>query len=226
MRVKGFPWLGQEFVSLSCEGNGEGTIEGETRGLFARFAERLSQLGLSLDNTVRTRLWAQDMDCWRAGTNERARILSGKARSVSSSHIRPDRLGPKSRISVDVLAMFPPAAGESKMLREYEPRTNVLRSMAWGGVLFCSGQSDMTQATFDKQFPIIIARLSETLREGGSSWGEVVRASFFLHHEESLDRLRRGFRQAISAQIPTLDYTLIDTRQGKRLEIELTAKVI
>jgi hypothetical protein len=81
----------------------------------------------------------------------------------------------------------------------------------------------MTHATFDEQFPAIIGRLSETLSEGGGSWQNVARASFFLHHEESLDKLRASFRKVVSASIPCLDYTLIDARQGKRLEIEITS---
>ena len=50
MRVKIFPWLGQEFVSLSWEGSGEGSVEDETRGLFTLFAEHLGELGLRLDD--------------------------------------------------------------------------------------------------------------------------------------------------------------------------------
>src|SRR5262245_54248098 len=150
MRLKMFPWLGQEFVSLSWEGNGEGTVEDETRELFARFSDRLSQFGLTLDHTVRTRMWVRDMETWYAGVNERAGILSGKARSVSSSHVRPDRLGSKARISVDLMAMFPPATGDSKILKEYEPSTIVLRGLTWGGILFLSGVTDMTHVTFDE----------------------------------------------------------------------------
>lgn len=225
MRSKIFPWLGQEFVHVSWEGNGEGTVEDETRELFARFSEQLDRFGLTLDHTVRTRLWARDMECWHAGVHERARILSGKARSVSSSHVRPDRLGPEARISVDLTAMFPPATGGSKVLKEYEPPTIVLRRLTWGGILFLSGVTDMTHATFDEQFPVIIKRLTDTLADGGGSWDRVARASFFLHHEESLEHLRECFARSVSARIPSLDYTLVDTRQGKRLEIEITAKL-
>ena len=224
MRVKIFPWLGQEFVSLSWEGNGEGTVEEETRELFARFADRLKPFGLTLDHAVRTRMFVRDMDTWHAGVHERVRILKGKARSVSSSHVWPDRLGPKARISVDLMAMFPPRDGGEKVLREYEPQTIVLRRMNWGGLLFLSGVTDMTHATFDEQFPVIIQRLTDTLADGGGAWDKVARASFFLHHEESLDMLRTRFRQAVSAAIPSMDYTFVGTRQGKRLEIELTAR--
>jgi hypothetical protein len=97
--------------------------------------------------------------------------------------------------------------------------------LTWGGILFLSGVTDMTHATFDEQFPVIIKRLTDTLADGGASWGDVVHGSYFLHHEESLDMLRARFRKAVSASIPSLDYTLVDTRQGKRLEIELTARL-
>jgi len=224
MRLKIFPWLGQEFVSLSWEGSGEGTVEDETRGLLMLFAERLRALGLSLDHVVRTRMFTRDMDVWIASNQERRKILTGKARSVSSSHIWPDRLGSSARISIDLLAMFPPASGANKVMQEYEPPTVVLRRLTLGGILFLSGVTDMTHATFDEQFPVIIQRLTDTLSDGGASWKDVMRASFLLHHEESLAMLRARFRKAVSANIPSLDYTLVGLRQGKRLEIELTAK--
>lgn len=226
MRLKVFPWLGQEFVHLSGEGNGRGTVEDETQELFARFARHLKLFGLTLDHTVRSRMWVKDMDTWTAGVHERARILKGPARSVSSSHVWPERLGTHgARISVDMMAMFPPKDGSTKVSREYEPQTIVLRRMNWGGLLFLSGVTDMTHATFDEQFPVIIKRLTDTLADGGGSWEQVQRASFFLHHEETLKHLRESFAKAVSARIPGMDYTFVGTRQGKRLEIELTAKL-
>ena len=83
----------------------------------------------------------------------------------------------------------------------------------------------MTHTTFDEQFPVIIQRLTDTLADGGGSWDKVRRASFFLHHEETLAHLRESFGKAVSAAIPGVDYTFVGTRQGKRLEIELTAKL-
>ena len=225
MRLKIFPWLGQEFVHLSGEGTGRGTVEDETRELFTRFAGRLEPFGLTLDHTVRTRMWVKDMDTWTAGVSERVKILKGPARSVSSSQVWPDRLGSKARISVDLMAMFPPKDGSRKVFKEYEPQTIVLRRMNWGRLLFLSGVTDMTHATFDEQFPVIIGRLTDTLADGGGSWDRVQRASFFLHHEEALQHLRDSFRKAVGAHIPSVDYTFVGSRQGKRLEIELTAKL-
>ena len=225
MRVKLYPWLGQQFVELSSEGNGEGTVEDETRELFARFASHLGQFGLSFDNIARTRMFVRDMDSWYAGVHERAVILKAHSRSVSSSHVWPDRLGPKARISVDLLAMLPPPSPAEKVFKEYDPPTIVLRRMNWGGLLFLSGVTDMTHWTFDEQLPVIIKRLTDTLADGGGSWDKVQRATFLLHHEEKLDHLKSSFARLVGVQIPEPEYTFVGTRQGKRLEVELTAKL-
>jgi enamine deaminase RidA (YjgF/YER057c/UK114 family) len=225
MRLKIFPWLGQEFVSLSEEGTGSGSVEDETRELFARFAERLRGLGLTLDQTVRSRMWVRDMPTWEAGVHERVRVLKGAARSVSSSHIRPERLVGNARISVDMLAMHPPADGSAKVMKEYEPQTIVLRWLKWGGLLHLSGVTDMTTTTLDQQFPIIIKRLTDSLADGGASWKDVARMSCFLHRDESLRELRERFSSAVDARISSVDYTFVDSRQGKRLEVELTARL-
>jgi hypothetical protein len=223
MRVKVFPWLGQEFVSLSWEGDGEGMIGDETRALFARFADWLGRFDLTLDHTVRTRLFVRDFETWQVAASERGRILCGKARSVSSSHVRPERLGAKARIAVDLLAMVPPDTGERKILKEYEPQTVVLRHLTWGKVVFFSGVTDMTHATLDEQFPVIIGRLTDSLGDAGVSWRKVQRASFLLHRDESIAKTRERFARAVDTPEAAIDYTFVDSRQGKRLEIELTA---
>ena len=125
MRFKVFRWLGEEFVSLSWEGNGEGTIADEMRELFGRFGDWLGRFELTLDNTVRTRMFVRDIDTWHVAAAERAKCLTGRARSTSSSHVRPERLGAKPRFSIDLLAMYAPQTGEQKILREYEPQTVV-----------------------------------------------------------------------------------------------------
>ena len=121
--------------------------------------------------------------------------------------------------------MVPPATGERKMLKEYEPPTVVLRHLTWGGIVFLSGVTDMTHMTLDEQFPVIIGRLSDSLADANVSWDKVARASFFLHRDETLQDLRERFAKTVSARIPEVEYTFVDSRQGKRLEIELTAKL-
>ena len=61
--------------------------------------------------------------------------------------------------------------------------------------------------------------------DGGGSWDKVQRATFLLHHEENLDHLKSSFARLVGAQIPETEYTFVGTRQGKRLEVELTAKL-
>ena len=98
MRLKIFPWLGQEFVSLSWKGSGNGTAEDETRELHRRVSPAICAIGFEPGRRlVRTRMFARDMDAWLAGNQERRRILDGKARSVSSSHIWTGRLGAQKR---------------------------------------------------------------------------------------------------------------------------------
>lgn len=225
MRVKIFPWLGQEFVSLSWEGSGNGTVEEETRELLTGFAGQLRGLGLGLDDVVRTRMFARDMDAWLKGNEERRRLLDGKARSVSSSHIWTGRLTAKGRIALDLLAMVPPKDGKPKIMKEYDPPVFPLRWMKYGGLLFLSGVTDMTHPTFDEQFPTIIERITGSLADGGATWNDVKRASLLLHHDESLAMLRERFSSAVKTSILSVDYSFVGTRQGKRLEVEITAKL-
>jgi hypothetical protein len=42
---------------------------------------------------------------------------------------------------------------------------------------------------------------------------------------ERLDYLKARFRETVPVTIPSTDYTFVGTRQGKRLEVELTAKL-
>jgi hypothetical protein len=75
---------------------------------------------------------------------------------------------------------------------EYDPPMFPLRWMKYGGLLFLSGVTDMTHLTFEEQFPTIIERITGSLADGGATWNDVKRASFLLHHEESLATLRDG----------------------------------
>ena len=102
MRKKIFPWLGREFVGLSCEGNAEGTVTEETQDIFRRIDSELKRMGFSLENTVRTRLWGRDRESRDLGSEQRVKILSGKARSASSSYIAPDHFDSNSKVSLSL----------------------------------------------------------------------------------------------------------------------------
>jgi enamine deaminase RidA (YjgF/YER057c/UK114 family) len=218
------PWLGHEFIALSAEGDPDGTVADEMSGLLERMDARLRLQGLSLDDTVRTRLWARDMDAWGEAVGVRARVLSGAARSVSSSHVRPSRFASRARLSLDLLAMRPNDSGSRKQVVEYEPATIVARHLVREGVLFISGNT-VVLPTFDEQLPVVVSRIGDTLALAGSSWKRVVRASFFLHVSQSMAHLRTSFHGLVSHAVAGCEYSWVDTRQGKLIEIEVTAEV-
>ncbi len=218
------PWLGHAFVALSAEGSPEGTVGAEMAGLLQRMDSRLRTHGLSLDDTVRTRLWARDMDAWGEAVDVRAAVLSGAARSVSSSHIRPSRFASGARLSLDLLAMRPNDPASRKQVVEYEPPTIVARHLVREGVLFISGNT-VVLPTFDEQLPVIVERIGQTLAMAGSSWQRVVRASFFLHESQRMEHLCAAFRRLVPQPVGGCEYAWVDTRQGKLIEIEVTAEV-
>lgn len=225
LRLSIFPWLDDDFVSLSTEGSGDGTVEEEVRQVFERFEQRLGRLGLGLHDVVRTRMFTRDMDAWLLANQERRRILDGEARSVSSSHVWTERLGERARVSIDLLALFPRVGGRpSRVRREYDPPQFPLRSMTVGPWVFLSGVTDMTHSTLETQCPVIIARIHDALRDADVDWKDVVKVSFLLHEDEDPDRVRDWFVQAAPNVDAALSWTFVGSRQGKRIEVEVTAR--
>ena len=127
MTKKIFSWLGKEFVELSSEGKSSATATEQAREIFLRFDEELRAMGLSLDKTVRSRLWGRDRESRNRGSEERVRILSGKARSASSSYIAPDHFDSNARVALDLLAMRSSRGDVQKVLKEYDPPIVPLR---------------------------------------------------------------------------------------------------
>jgi enamine deaminase RidA (YjgF/YER057c/UK114 family) len=218
------PWLGHEFIALSAEALPHPSAAEQTRELLSRMQARLREQGLSLADTVRTRLWARDMEAWAPAVEARAQVLSGAARSASSSHIRPSRFASAAKVSLDLLAMRPLDPDSVKHCVEYDPQTIVLRSLARERVLFVSGNT-VVLPSFDEQLPVIVERIGSTLALAGSSWQRVARASFFLHHSQDMAHLRASLRRLLPCELAGCEYTWVDTRQGKLIEIEITAEV-
>lgn len=224
MRKKIFRWLGREFVALSCEGKAGPTAKEQTQDIFRRFEEELRSLGLSLDNTVRTRLWAKDRQSRNLGSGERVVVLAGQARSASSSYIAPGHFDSDARVALDLLAMRPSRPGLEKILKEYDPPMIPLRYLIYDSVVFLSGVTAILP-TLDNQLADILPRIGGSLKEAGSSWDKAVKASFFLHRSQKLETLRELFRKHVSIQIPQMEYGFVDgySAEGKLIEIEVTA---
>jgi enamine deaminase RidA (YjgF/YER057c/UK114 family) len=224
MRKKIFQWLGREFVALSCEGKAGLVTPEQTQDIFRRFDEELRSMGLSLENTVRTRLWARDRQSRNLASNERLKVLSGKARSASSSYIAPGHFDSDARVALNLLAMRPSRPGLERILKEYDPPIVPLRYLIYDSVVFLSGVTAVLP-TLVHQMANILPRITDSLRDAGSSWDKAVKVSFFLHRSQKLETLNEFFRKHVRSEIPQMEYGFVDgySAEGKLIEIEVTA---
>jgi hypothetical protein len=110
MQKRIFSWLGKECIELSGEARLATSVEEETVSLFRTFEQELKIHGLSLENTVRTRLWGKDRESRNRGTAARSKILVGSAKASSSSYISPRRFDSDARVALDLLAIKPSRA--------------------------------------------------------------------------------------------------------------------
>jgi enamine deaminase RidA (YjgF/YER057c/UK114 family) len=226
MRVKSYQWLGHEFVSLSAEGKSGGSAAEQAREIFGRFDAELRGLGLSLDNTVRSRLWGRDRESRDQGSVERLKALSGKARSASSSFIAPPYFDSNALVALELWAMRPLREGTEKILKEYEPQITPLRYLVYDSVVVLSGVTAVLPTLAD-QVDNILPRIDGSLKDAGSSWTRAVKASFLLHRSQKFATLNELFRKHVSAAIPEMEYFHVDgySSAGKLIEIEVTATV-
>src|SRR6516164_3418745 len=105
MHARIFTWLSKEFIELTGEAKAAADAAIEAQQLFQSFNQELNLHGLSLDNTVRSRLWGRDRQSRDLGSIERVKILSGKARSASSSYVAPGHFDSSANIALDLIAM-------------------------------------------------------------------------------------------------------------------------
>lgn len=226
MRKKIFHWLGKEFVALSAEGKPADAAAPEARRLFQSFDEELRGLGLSLDNTVRSRLWGRDRASRDQGSIERSKALSGKARSASSSFISPVHFDADAHVAIDLLAMRPARSETQKFLKEYDPPITPLRYLTYDSVVVLSGVTAVLP-TLDDQMADILPRIEGSLNDAGSSWDRAVKASFLLHRSQKFETLNQLFQLRVKVKIPQMEYFHVDgySSEGKLIEIEVTATV-
>jgi enamine deaminase RidA (YjgF/YER057c/UK114 family) len=78
MRLKIFPWLGPGVRVALVGRQRQRHGEDETRELMTSFADHLTKLGLSLDDVVRTRMFARDMDAWLKATKSAGACSTAK----------------------------------------------------------------------------------------------------------------------------------------------------
>ena len=226
MRKRIFSWLGKEFVELFGEAKAAATATEEARELFQRFDQELRAHGLSLDNTVRSRLWGRDRESRDQGSNERVKALSGRARSASSSYIAPIHFDSNAKVAIDLLAMRPSTRDAQKHVVEYDPVIVPLRYLVLDSVVILSGVTTVLP-TLGEQLENILPRIGGSLKDAGSAWSKVAKISFYLHRSQKIETLRELFRKQVTAEIPQIEYEFVDgySSEGKLCEIEVTATV-
>jgi enamine deaminase RidA (YjgF/YER057c/UK114 family) len=224
MRKELQTWLGKEFIWLISEAKPGANATDETRELFLGFENELRQLGLSLDHTVRTRLWGRDRESRDEANEERFRTLTGRARSVSSSYYSPSHFASGARVGLDLLALRPSRPAADKLLKEYDPPLIPLRFLVYDSVVFLSGVTAILP-TLEEQLANILPRISGSLADAGTSWAKVVKVSCYLHRTQKLDTLKRIFHETVKTEIPQMEFAFVDgySNPGKLIEIETTA---
>jgi hypothetical protein len=224
MRKKIFSWLGREFIELSGEAKPAATATVEGQELFNRFNEELKSHGLSLDHTVRSRLWGRDRESRDLGSTERVKTLSGNARSASSSYIAPGHFDSTAKVAVDLLAMRPIEPNSAKRIVEYDPPIVPIRFLVYDSIVVLSGVTTVLP-TLEEQLNNIIPRITGSLADAGSSWEKVARTSFYLHRSQTVDNLKALFARHVTTKIPQMEYCFVDgySSPGKFCEVEVTA---
>jgi enamine deaminase RidA (YjgF/YER057c/UK114 family) len=230
MRTTLYPSFSHEFIAVSGESRPGLPPDEAARDLFARFNTELKAHGLALDNTVRTRLWGRDRAARDGGSGERVQILSGMARSASSSYISPSHFDSEGAVAVDLWAM---RGAAQKTVQEYDPPIVPPRYIATGGLVFLSGVTWDT-GTLDEQLDEILPRIGGSLQDAGTSWAKVIKLSCCLHRSQTVQDLRTGILRVLGAERGKLlggeapsqvEYSFVDgySTPGKLIEIETTA---
>jgi enamine deaminase RidA (YjgF/YER057c/UK114 family) len=224
MRKRIFSWLDRDFVELSAEAKPGTSAAIEAQELFQRFDDELKAQGMSLDNTVRSRLWGRDRESRDLGSDQRVKILSGKARSSSSSYIAPAHFDSDAKIAVDLLAMKPSRQEMQKHIVEYDPPIVPIRFLVYDSVVVLSGVTTVLP-TLEEQLDNILPRITGSLKDGGSSWERVARISFYLHRSQTIQNLNELFEKRVQAPVAQREYCFVDgySSAGKLCEVEVTA---
>jgi enamine deaminase RidA (YjgF/YER057c/UK114 family) len=225
MRATVFSWLGREFLELRAEGQPGLPADEATRALLGEFERQLGAHGLSLNDTVRTRLFSRDRPSRDQGSAARGELLVAGKRASSSSFIDPLLFDSAANVALDLLAMRPSQAGAGKRVVEFEPTRAPARYALLDGLAFLSGVTSAEERLED-QVADALAGIGESLAHAGTGWEQTVLVSCFLHRSQQVETLRQLLR-GLPTAIPQIEYQLVEgyASQGRLIEIEVTATV-
>lgn len=225
MRKIIFPWLDREFILLCGEARSSGTVEQQTDELFERFEAELRASQLSLEDTVRTRIFGADREARELSTSARAKILTGKRKAASSSYISASHFDSHSRVALDLFAMRPSQPGAEREAIEFEPPRAYISQLRYDSVAFVSGFTSELDSLED-QVPAVLADIDEALKTASTSWQNMARLSVYLSRSQSLELLKQLLRKANRLDLTRIEFEFVDgfARDKGLLEVEATAE--
>ena len=226
MRKTIFTWLDREFILLSGEARGSGSVEQQTDELFERFESELSACNLSLEDTVRTRIFATDKEARELATHARSKILSGKRKAASSSYISASQFVSNSRVALDLFAMRPSDRTAEREAVEFEPARAYVSQLRYDSVAFVSGFTSELDRLED-QVPAVLSDIDEALKTALTSWNQVAKLSVYLSRTQSLGLLKELLRKADRLDLTRIEFEFVDgfARDKGLLEVEATALI-
>jgi enamine deaminase RidA (YjgF/YER057c/UK114 family) len=226
MRKIIFPWLDREFILLSGEARGSGSLEQQTDELFERFERELRSSNLSLENTVRTRIFGADKEARELATDARSKILSGKRKAASSSYVSASHFDSDSRVALDLFAMRPSQPGGEREAVEFDPPRAYISQLRYDSVAFVSGYTSELDRLED-QVPAVLADIDEALKAASSSWQHVAKLSVYLSRSQSPGLLKKLLRKENRLDLARIEFEFVDgfARDKGLLEAEATALI-
>jgi enamine deaminase RidA (YjgF/YER057c/UK114 family) len=226
METRIFSWLGREFVEICGEAQAGGSVESAMAELFEKFANALTPLGLSLDNTVRIRVFGRDRQGRTDATVGRSKILSGSRRAASSSFISQAWFDSAGAGGLELLAMQRLNSSAQRHPVDFEPARNYLCYLEYDSVLFFSGFTS-DAVTLEQQVRDVLTTLDGAFAKAKTDWSKVVKLSLLLQRGSNVDSVRQVLSQANRLTAPEIEFTFVDGFAGEKylLEIEATATV-
>jgi enamine deaminase RidA (YjgF/YER057c/UK114 family) len=227
MDVSILNWLGWEFIQLRVEAENGKTREEQGEDCFTQCKTALKQHGLTLSNTVRSRVWGVDAAARTACSDARFRNLSGNDRAASSSYAAPDHFHSDAFCGLDLIAVKPRPGIAAKTITEYEPKKPPICWITHGPLLVCSGNTS-TLETLELQVTTdILPRITQYLATAGSSWQQVGQVSCYLHKSQKPEDMRNYFRKVVPVWPPRFEivnYIEGYSSPGKLVEVEVTGE--
>jgi enamine deaminase RidA (YjgF/YER057c/UK114 family) len=225
MRLRLFNWLGRDMLALSGEGRVGLDGDAASHELLGRFGAALAAHGLSLQDTVRTRLFARDEPSRLAGSTARRAVL-GNYRGGSASYVAPALFDSDGVVAFDLIAMRPSQPGATQTAVEYDPPQGPLRWVSYDGVAFFSGVAG-DHGDLADQVRGSLGELTESLALAGTSWERVALISCYLRRDQDVRALRGLLRDAVPQASAPVECEQVDgfAPAAGLIEIEITAVI-